>query len=164
MAMTILHGAPRGYRPRPQTLAVVIHTTKLGTLPRVIERVRSNPKLAVGIACGVVLVLAWIAWAVYVGSDNGSRSALGVLIAWPALLAAIALVSLPFIGGYRLIRHLSAEDGGATAEAPAETDADADEEEEPEEEEPEEESESDEEAEDDGEDETEEEAEASAKS
>jgi hypothetical protein len=99
---------------------------RIGTLPRVgaldqlrsatgedgfFHRVRSNPRLVVAIAGGAVLVLAWIGWAIYVTSDRGARAGLGVVIAWPAMLAALALISLPFIGGYLLIRWLSPSDG-----------------------------------------------------
>jgi hypothetical protein len=79
----------------------------------------------------VVLVLAWIAWAIHVGSDHGSRAALGVLIACPALLVAAAIVSPPFIGGYRLVRGLSGSDeegdsSGATVEQEKPGDEDED--------------------------------------
>jgi hypothetical protein len=85
-----------------------------------IHRVRSNPRLVVAVAGGAVLLLAWIGWAIYVTSDHGARAGLGVLIAWPATLAALALISLPFIGGYLLIRRLSQSDGGAEVVADAE--------------------------------------------
>jgi hypothetical protein len=106
---------------------------RIGTLPRVgaldqlrgadggiVQRARSNPRLIVAIAAGVILVLAWIGWAIYVTSENGAGAGLGVVIAWPAMLAALALISLPFIGGYLLIRRLS-EDSGSTATAEVET-------------------------------------------
>jgi hypothetical protein len=99
-----------------------------------IERARTNPRWAVAIAAGVVLFLAWIGWAIYVTSSNGATAGLGVVIAWPALLAALALISLPFIGGYLLIRRLSdgeSDDATATAEAEEddeEPDSDEDEE------------------------------------
>jgi hypothetical protein len=79
-----------------------------------IERARSNPRLVVAIALGAILLLAWIAWAIHVTSSDGATAGLGVVIAWPAMLAALALISLPFIGGYLLIRRLS-EDSGSTA-------------------------------------------------
>ena len=85
-----------------------------------LERARSSPRLVVAIAAGVVLLLAWIGWAIYVTSSNGASAGLGVVIAWPAMLAALALISLPFIGGYLLIRRLS-EDSGSTETAEAET-------------------------------------------
>ena len=49
-----------------------------------------------------------------------------MLIAWPAMLAALALISLPFIGGYLLIRRLS-DGSGSTATAESETSEDEDE-------------------------------------
>ena len=76
---------------------------------------RSNPWLLVAIVGVAILILAWIGWAIHVSSDDGARAGLGVLIAWPAMLAALALISLPFIGGYRLIRRLSAGGGETTA-------------------------------------------------
>src|SRR4051812_45890145 len=85
-----------------------------------IERARSNPRLMVAIAAGAILLLAWIGWAIYVTSSDGASAGLGVVIAWPAMLAALALISLPFIGGYLLIRRLS-EDGGSAAVAESET-------------------------------------------
>ncbi len=84
----------------------------------------------VAIAGGAVLLLAWIGWAIYVTSDHGARAGLGVVIAWPAMLAALAIISLPFIGGYLLIRRLTPSEGdGGTATADAET-PDADDEDE----------------------------------
>ena len=83
-----------------------------------LDRLRSNPRWAVAAAAAAVLLLAWIAWAIYVTSSNGATAGLGVVLAWPAMLVALALISLPFIGAYLLIRRLS-EGEGATAEAAA---------------------------------------------
>jgi hypothetical protein len=108
----------------------VLHIPAIGTLAPVeaqdrlqgangdgmIERARSSPWLMVAIALGAILILAWVAWAIYVTSSDGATAGLGVVIAWPAMLAALALVSLPFIGGYLLIRGLS-EDGESSAMA-----------------------------------------------
>jgi hypothetical protein len=94
-------------------------------LPRVealrslVARVRDNPWLAVGIVAAVVLVAAWLGWTIYVASDRGVNEGLGVLVAWPAMVAALALISLPFIGGYLLIKRLAPEgnhDAGETDE------------------------------------------------
>jgi hypothetical protein len=85
----------------------------------VVGRLRSDSRLLLAVVGGAILVLAWIGWAIYVASSDGARAGLGVLIAWPALLVALALVSLPFIGGYLVIRRLSstdAETGGAAGE------------------------------------------------
>jgi hypothetical protein len=110
-------------------------------LPRVIERVRSNPKLAVAIACGVLLLLAWIGWAIFVTSDHGSRAGLGVLVAWPALIAGLALVVFAFYGLYLLTRRLLPEEGGAAIDPPAQQDLDEEDDPEDSEEEDEEEAE-----------------------
>lgn len=117
---------------------------RIGTLPRVgaldqlrstngdgiLHRARSNPRLVVAIAAGAVLILAWIGWAIYVTSSKGATAGLGVVIAWPAMIAALALISLPFIGGYLLVKRLSpseSEPSTATAEA-EKSDAEGDEE------------------------------------
>jgi hypothetical protein len=125
-----------------------------------VGRARSSPRLLVAIAGGVVLLLAWIAWAIYVTSDHGARAGLGVVVAWPAMLAALVIISLPFIGAFLLIRRLSRDSGegggAATAEAERsddEPEADSDEEEDGE-------SKADEEDEDDSEDEEDEESES----
>lgn len=73
------------------------------------DRVRANPWITVAIVAGALLVIAWIGWAIFVTDENGSRAGLGVLVAVPALLAAIGLVVLIFFGGYRLLRYLSGD-------------------------------------------------------
>lgn len=90
----------------------------------IVERARSNPRLLVGIGAGALLLLTWIGWAIYVASSNGTTAGLGVVIAWPAMLAALALISLPFIGGYLLIRRLApSERDEPTATVEAEADS-----------------------------------------
>jgi hypothetical protein len=121
------------HRTIPHAVTVVIHSSRVGTLPRVdasdqlgggtpqglVARVRDRPWLAVTVAAVAILVLAWIGWAVYVAADRGAREGLGVLIAWPALIAAAALVALPFIGLYLLIRRLQTDaDSSATPGEP----------------------------------------------
>jgi hypothetical protein len=92
-----------------------------------VGRARSNPWVPIAIVGAAILILAWIGWAIHVASDDGGRAGLGVLIAWPAMLVALGLISIPFIGGYLLIRRLmEGGDGAATTEAD-----DADESEEP---------------------------------
>jgi ABC-type sulfate transport system permease subunit len=76
-----------------------------------LERARSSPRLVVALAAGLVLILAWIGWAIYVTSAKGATAGLGVVIAWPAMLAALVLITLPFIGGYFLIRRLTPAEG-----------------------------------------------------
>jgi hypothetical protein len=99
-------------------------------LPRVealrspLSRVRSNPWLAVGIALAALLIAAWLAWAIYVASDRGVNEGLGVLVAWPAIVLALALISLPFIGGYLLVKRLSPESDDEAKEADEEDSGD----------------------------------------
>lgn len=85
--------------------------TKAGRFAEFADRIRENPHVTVAIVGGVLLVCAWIAWAVYVTSENGASAGLGVMIAWPAMVVALALISLPFIGGYMLFRRLSIDEG-----------------------------------------------------
>ena len=68
--------------------------------------------MTVAIVAGALLALAWIGWAIYVTSENGSRAGLGVLISVPALLSVLALVAGIFFGGYRLIRWLNSDSEG----------------------------------------------------
>jgi hypothetical protein len=147
---------------------------RIGTLPRVgavdqlrgdegiLERARSNPRIVVAIAAGALLLLAWIGWAIYVTTSDGATAGLGVVIAWPAMLAALALVSLPFIGGYLLIRRLSEDSGSAATAASEASEAGDDEETDDTDEEPEDpaEEEGRDDAEDEGEDEEESEGES----
>lgn len=100
-----------------------------GTVSRVgaADRLRSwgrkalgNPWLAVGIVIGLLLVCAWIGWAIHVGSEHGSREALGVLIVWPAIAVVLALISIPFIWAFRVLRA-----SGRSDEPRADTDAEA---------------------------------------
>jgi hypothetical protein len=84
----------------------------------IVDRLRSSRGLAVAVAGGILLLIAWVAWAVYVTSDNGGAAGLGVVIAWPALLVALALISLPFVGAYLLVQRLrSSDDTNAAPDA-----------------------------------------------
>jgi hypothetical protein len=100
----------------------------------VLGRVRSSALRVVAIAAGALLVIGWIAWAVYVTSENGATAGLGVVIAWPAL---ISLVALPIAGlallarrrGSDRDRHSTAaqavEQGSDVEEADAENEAES---------------------------------------
>jgi hypothetical protein len=44
----------------------------------------------------LLLVHAWIGWAIYTATDRGADAGLGVLVAWPTLLLMAALVAAPF--------------------------------------------------------------------
>jgi hypothetical protein len=72
---------------------------------------------------GAILLIAWIAWAIYVTSENGANAGLGVVISWPAVFMAVAVVMTPFVGIYLLVRRLNGGDeeppqiaGGAPGE------------------------------------------------
>ena len=92
-----------------------------------VARIRANPWLAVGIAALALLIIAWLGWAIYVGSDRGVNEGLGVLIAVPALLVALAIVSLPFLGGYLLVKRRETEDADAKDDASDDEDDDSEE-------------------------------------
>ena len=84
-------------------------TAPTGSVPSVgvADRLRSwgrNPWLVVGAVIGLLLVIAWIAWAVHVWSDHGARQGLGVLIVWPAILALLAVISIPVVWAVLVIR------------------------------------------------------------
>jgi uncharacterized membrane protein len=106
-----------------------LSTGAIGTLPRVgaADRLRSagrkvwaNPWLLVGIVVGVLLVCAWIAWAVHIWSENGARQGLGVLIVWPAIVAVLAVISIPFVWAFRVIRaNARSEETGSDVEPDA---------------------------------------------
>jgi type VI protein secretion system component VasK len=86
--------------------------------------VTANPWLAVGIVIGVLLVCAWIGWAIHVWTDHGSRQAIGVLIIWPAIAAVLAVISIPFIWAFRVIRA-SARSGDEPDAEPEPAEAEA---------------------------------------
>ena len=44
-----------------------------------------------------MLVIAWIAWTIYVWSTNGSTAGLGVLISLAGRVRRLALVAAPFV-------------------------------------------------------------------
>ena len=71
----------------------------------------------------VLLVCAWITWAITVWSEHGARQGIGVLIVWPAIVAVLALISIPFIWAFRVVRT-SAREEEADAE-PESGDAEA---------------------------------------
>ena len=94
-----------------------------------IDRARSNPWLLVTIVAGAILLLAWIGWAIYVTNSNGATAGLGVVIAWPAMVLALAVVALPFLGGYLLVRRLSTDSApSSSSDVNEETDSEGDEE------------------------------------
>ena len=83
------------------------------------RKVLTNPWLAVGVVAGALLICAWIAWAIHVTNAHGGRQGLGVLIVWPAIVAVLALISIPFVWAFRVIR--SAGSGEREPEAERES-------------------------------------------
>jgi type VI protein secretion system component VasK len=101
-------------------------------LPRVgaADRLRSwgqgalrNPWLIAGLVVGFLLVCAWIAWAIHVSSEHGTREALGVLVVWPAIVAVLALISVPVVWAFRVIRAGARSDEGESDAEPDLADA-----------------------------------------
>jgi hypothetical protein len=93
---------------------------------RLVHAIGSRPRVAIAWAGGGLIVLAWIGWTVYVWVENGAGAGIGVLISWPAVFAALALVASPFVGAGLLVRrHRVAADGpdvpetGESSGAPA---------------------------------------------
>jgi hypothetical protein len=91
-----------------------------------VQRGRADNRVGAALIVGAILFVLWIAWTVYVWSENGTAAGLGVLISWPAVLLALALVAAPFVGAVVLVRRLAANDGptlavagGGTTEATA---------------------------------------------
>jgi hypothetical protein len=71
-----------------------------------VSSAREHPALGIGIAAGALVGVAWIAWAVYVSTENGMNAGLGVLLTWPVLLGAVALVAAPFVLTAMLVQRL----------------------------------------------------------
>ena len=72
------------------------------TLPQLEQRIgveagakRSSVTPRVGVVIGLLLVCAWIGWAIRVCSEHSARQSLGVVIVWPTILAEIGLIFLP---------------------------------------------------------------------
>lgn len=75
-------------------------------------------RIAIFAAAGLVVAI-WIGWTAYVWNENGSTAGIGVLISWPAVFAALALVSVPFLGAGLFVR--SQRTGGEADLAAPET-------------------------------------------
>jgi hypothetical protein len=83
-----------------------------------------NPWLIAGLVVGFLLVCAWIAWAIHVGSEHGGGAALGVLIVWPAIVVVLAVIAIPFIWAFRVIRAGTGSGEGDSGPKPGSDDAD----------------------------------------
>ena len=84
-----------------------------------------NPWLIAGLVVGFLVVCAWIAWAIHVGNEHGGRAALGVLIVWPAVVALLAVIAVPFIWAFRVIRASGREGESGSDVEPDAGDAEA---------------------------------------
>jgi type VI protein secretion system component VasK len=84
-----------------------------------------NPWLVAGLIVCLLLVCAWVAWAIHVGSEHGGRAALGVLIVWPAIVAVLAVISIPFIWAVRVIRASAGSSEGEADSEPESAEAEA---------------------------------------
>ena len=79
------------------------------------QRARSDARIGAALILGTLLLITWIAWTVYVWSENGSAAGIGVLISWPAVIAAVALVAAPFVVAAVLVRRLAPDGEPALA-------------------------------------------------
>lgn len=66
---------------------------------------------------GFLLVAAWVAWTVHIWSTNGTMAGIGVLISWPAVALALALIVVPGVVVARLIRGRDEEKAEPAPEA-----------------------------------------------
>jgi hypothetical protein len=69
------------------------------------QKAGEHPTVAVGIVGGALIGIAWIAWAIYVTTNNGANAGLGVLITWPVLIGALALIAAPFVATAMLVKR-----------------------------------------------------------
>lgn len=74
-----------------------------------LQRAKADSRIGAALILGVLLLVTWIAWTVYVWSENGVSAGLGVLISWPAVIAAIALIAAPFVAAVILVRRMAAD-------------------------------------------------------
>jgi hypothetical protein len=109
--------APASPTPTAAATAAPASSEPSGSFGRTLKAIRENPRVAIAWAAVAVLVLAWIGWTVYVWIENGSTAGVGVLVSWPAAIAALALVVSPFVAATFLIRRLSGEGGPQMAGA-----------------------------------------------
>ena len=74
-----------------------------------VQRGKSESWIGAALILGAILTVTWIAWTVYVWTENGSTAGLGVLISWPAVVLALALVAALFVAAVMLVRRLAAD-------------------------------------------------------
>ena len=82
---------------------------------RLAHRARQDNRFGAALIIGAIVLVLWIAWTVYVWIENGSTAGLGVLISWPAVIAAVALIAAPFVAAGVLIKRMAANGGPSLA-------------------------------------------------
>lgn len=70
-----------------------------------IEKLLASPRVAIATGVGVLVVCVYIAWAIYVGASRGFNAGLGTALAWPLMVAALALIAAPLAGAGVLVRR-----------------------------------------------------------
>ena len=75
---------------------------------------------------GGVLIAAWLGWTIYSAADRGVDAGVGVLVAWPTLLAMALVVLAPFAVIAALIVRVAR--GGEEADAEEEEEEEEDDE------------------------------------
>ncbi|MBM3667777.1 MAG: hypothetical protein FJW90_09925, partial [Actinobacteria bacterium] len=89
-------------KPAPAKASGAAANGEGGTWERIggaaaLERARGDRRVAIAWIAGALLFVAWIGWTIYVWSENGSAAGVGVLVSWPAVLAALALVGAALV-------------------------------------------------------------------
>jgi hypothetical protein len=73
----------------------------------------------------VLLVVVWIAWAIFTAADRGADAGLGVLVAWPTLILMVTVVVAPLaIIAFLIARLVSQQRRDAITDAGGEPDDD----------------------------------------
>jgi hypothetical protein len=81
------------------------------------HRARSDNRVGAAVIVGAIVFVLWIAWTVYVWTENGSTAGIGVLITWPAVISALALLVSPFVAAVILVKRMAADGGPSLAMA-----------------------------------------------
>ena len=76
---------------------------RLHRIPDALERLLANRRTTFAWIGGVLLLCAWIAWAIHVGNTNGWTAALGVLITWPLIVCLVGVVVASVVGSRRMM-------------------------------------------------------------
>ncbi len=82
-----------------------------------VDRGRADGRIGAALIIGAIVFVLWVAWTVYVWTENGATAGIGVLITWPAVIAALALVAAPFVAAVVLVKRMAADGGPSLAMA-----------------------------------------------